>query len=105
MISFYVSRFWYFNVIDTVSDKCRDGSEWFSNLFPMKKRMFLRVSIFVFLLPDICKYSQDLIVKKKAPINNSHMAESIGETDDLENCHRIKPVTATCCFSPGSNVL
>jgi hypothetical protein len=45
--------------------------------------MFLMQRSFVFLWPDTFKYSQDLMVKKKAPANNSHMALSIDEMDIL----------------------
>jgi len=50
-------------------------------------------------------YSQDLIAKKKAPINNSHKAKSNGDIDCLWNWRRIDPVTATCGTSPGSKDL
>jgi hypothetical protein len=40
--------------------------------------MFLIVSSFVFHGPETCPYSQDLMVKKNAPMNSSHNALSKG---------------------------
>jgi hypothetical protein len=105
IISFFESRFWYSKVIETVSAKCRDGCLWSIFLFPIKNQTFLRANNLVFCCPDTWRYSHDLIAKKKAPINSSHMAISTGEIDDLKNWRRIDPVTATCCFSPGSRLL
>ncbi len=48
----------------------------------IKKRMLPKVSIFFFLWPDTFTYSQERMVKKKAPINSSQRA--LSESDDLD---------------------
>ena len=74
-------------------------------LFPMKNLILRNASIFVFQGPGTFRYSHDRIAKKNAPINDSHIDISSGEIDYLKNCLSIEPVTATCCFSPGSRDL
>jgi hypothetical protein len=67
--------------MDTQSDKCIKGPEWEIVLLPLRKRIFLRAKIFVFLVPETLTYSQDLIAKKNAPMKSSQRALSAAEID------------------------
>ena len=69
--------------MEIVSAKCRRGSECCSSRLPLKNLMLRRHSILVFLVPETLRYSQDLIAKKNAPMNNSHRALSIVDNDIL----------------------
>jgi len=86
-------------VIDTVSARCRFLDECGNWHVPLKKWMFRRQMIFVFLGPDTFRYLHDLIAKKKAPVNNSLIALSADDMEMSMNFWKTDPVTATCCFS------
>ncbi len=68
-------------VIVTQSARCRSGSKLLTVLLPFRKYFLLRVHSFVFLLPDTLTCSQDLMAKKKAPMNSSQRALPAGEMD------------------------
>jgi hypothetical protein len=65
-----------------------------------KNLMFFTASSFVLHYPCTLTYWQDLIVKKNAPTNKSHMALSIGEMESLTNSRNTDPVMAIRGFSP-----
>jgi hypothetical protein len=70
-------------VIDTVSAKCRLLALCGRSFVPEWKRMLHKARILVLRGPDIFRYSQDLMAKKKAPMKSSHRAKSAGEMADL----------------------
>lgn len=79
MVSPLLSFFCRIKVIDTQSALYRRGSAWEISFLPLKNCTFFKVNNFVLLGPDTWMYSQDLIAKKKAPMNNSHNALSKGD--------------------------
>ncbi len=62
--------------------------------------MFFTANNFVLPYPCTLTFLQDLIAKKNAPANKSHLALSIRETDSLRNSCSTDPVIAICGFSP-----
>lgn len=62
--------------------------------------MFFTANNFVLQYPCTLTFLQDLIAKKNAPANKSHLALSIRETDSLMNSCSTDPVIAICGFSP-----
>ena len=72
-------------------------------LLCLKNRRFRRRSRFVFRsVPDTVRYSQDLMAKKKAPVQRSAMALVLSVVLFLYNRRRTHPGRAFCCFGGGS---
>ena len=95
--------FWSSNVIEMALACMMCGEERGRTLLWRKNRKFRSRSRLVLRsVPETVRYSQDLMAKKKAPVQRSAMAFVLSVGVFLNRRRRIHPGRAFCCFGGGS---
>ena len=78
-VSFLSTFFWNSKVIALLSANSHRGLPWFNGIPSLKNLMFLKrkISVLLFSACGTCKYSQESIAQKKAPMPSCPRARSV----------------------------